>query len=321
MSAIVAEKVVKRFRGGPGGIHALRGVSLAVEPGEIFGLLGPNGAGKTTLVKVLLDVVRPTSGSASLLGVPCRRASARRPVGYLPEDHRFPEYHTPESALACYAGLSGFGGRAMRERTKQLLGMVGLAGAAKRKIRGFSKGMRQRVGLAQALIAEPRILLLDEPTDGVDPVGRAEIREILEEQKRRGTTIFLNSHLLSEVERLCDRVAILNRGELARLGTIEELTRAELLFGISTAAPVPAAVVAELGARVLEARAVEGGIEVKLAEAGAIDGVVDLLRARGVSIRGLAGKRHSLEEVFLASLKQEAAPAPGAPAPAGDPRP
>ncbi len=303
-SAIVADGVSKTFRGA---VRALRDVRLAVESGEIFGLLGRNGAGKTTLVKVLLDLVRPTAGSAFLLGVPARRAAARRRVGYLPEDHRFPDYHTALSALAYYGGLSGMGGGELRERAKALLGLVGLAGVERRKIRGFSKGMKQRLGLAQALLADPEVLLLDEPTDGVDPLGRAEIRGILEEQKERGRTIFLNSHLLSEVERLCDRVAILEQGEIVRSGTIEELTRAELVFAVTTVAPLSAEVLAELAALVVAARPLDDGVEVSVAREEAIDAVIDLLRARGVSVRGLAGKRHSLEEVFLASVQDAAA--------------
>jgi len=319
VSAIVAQDVSKTYRGG---VQALRGVTIAVEPGEIFGLLGPNGAGKTTLVKILLDLVRPTRGSASILDVSARRPIARRDVGYLPEDHRFPEYNTAESAMHFYGGLSGLGGSALRERTKELLGVVGLAGAAKKKVRGYSKGMKQRLGLAQALIAEPKVLFLDEPTDGVDPIGRAEIRGILERQKELGRTIFLNSHLLSEVEQVCDRVAILRSGEVARSGSIEELTRAELVYTLTTATPLPAEILAELATlagHVVSARAGPGGVEIGVAKEEAIDHVIDLLRARGVAIRGLVGKRHSLEEVFLESMKSAPRASTGAGREAGAP--
>jgi ABC-2 type transport system ATP-binding protein len=170
--------------------------------------------------------------------------------------------------------------------------------------------MKQRLGLAQALIAEPQVLLLDEPTDGVDPLGRAEIRAILERQKQAGRTVFLNSHLLSEVERLCDRVAILHRGEVVRLGTIDELTRSDLVYRIVTTAPLPAAVASELARLVVAVRPLPDGVEVSVARDEEIDAVVDLLRARGVALRGLSGKRLSLEEVFLQSVR-DGAPASG----------
>jgi ABC-2 type transport system ATP-binding protein len=311
MSAIVAEQVAKTYRGG---VQALRGVSLAVEPGEIFGLLGPNGAGKTTLVKILLDLVRPTTGATSLLGLPSRGIAARREVGYLPEDHRFPDYHTAMSALLFYAGLSGLGASEARPRAARLLDEVGLGGDAKRKIKGFSKGMKQRLGLAQALISEPKVLFLDEPTDGVDPVGRAHIRGLLDAQKQAGRTIFLNSHLLSEVEQLCDRVAILRRGELVREGTVAALTQAERCVTVTLSQEPSEPLVAELAAAFGSVRAAGGAtIECALARDEQIDGVIDFLRARGIGIRGLAATRQSLEEVFLESVAEPAAGAePGA---------
>jgi len=304
MGAIVAERVAKTYRGG---VQALRGVSLAVAPGEIFGLLGPNGAGKTTLVKILLDLVRPTEGTTSLLGVPSSASSARRAVGYLPEDHRFPDYHTATSALLFYAGLSGVAPSQARPRAEKLLDEVGLAGESKRKIRSFSKGMKQRLGLAQALVTEPQLLFLDEPTDGVDPVGRAHIRGLLDAQKRAGRTIFLNSHLLSEVEQLCDRVAILRRGELVREGTIAALTQAERCVTVTLSQPAGEALVAEMAAAFGSVRAAGGPtIECALASDEQIDGVIDFLRARGIGIRGLEAKRQSLEEVFLESVAEPA---------------
>ena len=309
MSAIVAESVSKTYRGGA---QALRDVSLAVEPGEIFGLLGPNGAGKTTLVKVLLDIVRPTRGTSQLLGVSSRRAAARRRVGYLPEDHRFPEYHTAQSALLFYAGLSGIAPRAARPRAGALLAEVGLADVAQRKVRSFSKGMKQRLGLAQALIAEPDVLFLDEPTDGVDPVGRASIRALLEAQRAKGRTIFLNSHLLSEVEQLCDRVGILSGGSLVRLGTIAQLTQGERTVQVTLSQPAGEALLGELQRVFGSSREIgERVVEIALERDEQIDAVVDFLRARGLGLRGLAQKRQSLESVFLASLLPDGAPPAG----------
>jgi ABC-2 type transport system ATP-binding protein len=305
MTAIEVEGVRKTYGGG---VEALRGVSLSVQSGEVFGLLGANGAGKTTLVKILLDVVRPTAGRTSLLGVSSRKVAARRPVGYLPEDHRFPEYHTPRSAMAFYGGLSGRGRAWSRRRGDELLAEVGLEEAADRKIRSFSKGMKQRLGLAVALVAEPQLLLLDEPTDGVDPLGRVQIRELLEREKKAGRTVFVNSHLLSEVEQVCDRVAILAHGAVVRTGTIGELTKAELVYTVTTLAPLLDVQLAELASKVRSARRLASGVgvEVALDRDDEVDAVVDLLRSRGVSIRGLAGKRHSLEEVFLATVDEGA---------------
>ncbi len=232
VTAIVVEEVGKRFGRGAASVEALRRVDLSVAKGEVFGLLGRNGAGKTTLVKILLDMVRPTTGRTSLLGMSSREPAARRRVGYLPEDHRFPDYQTARSALLFHGALAGLDRATVRKRADELLETMDLTAARDRKVRGFSKGMKQRLGLAQALIHEPEVVFLDEPTDGVDPVGRARIRDMLVALREKGTTIFLNSHLLSEVEQLCNRVGILERGELVRVGTIDQLTRTELVYRV-----------------------------------------------------------------------------------------
>jgi len=298
MSAIRVENLVKKY----GKIEALRGVSLEVREGEIFGLLGRNGAGKTTLVKVLLNVVFRTSGDAKLLDQPVENPNARRHVGYLPEDHRFPEYRTGAGALEFYAGLSGLNAATRRTRIPELLALVGLTADAHRLVRGYSKGMKQRLGLAQALLTEPKLLLLDEPTDGVDPVGRAEIRTLLVKLKSQGKTIFLNSHMLGEVERLCDRVAIVEKGQLLKQGTIEELTRTAAAMVIHTVPAPNEAVRAELGKLCRSVKDAGGALEVTLEKEEQLDAVVDLLRARGLSIRELAPKRLTLEDVFLDTL-------------------
>lgn len=202
----------------------LAGVSLEVEPGTLFGLLGQNGAGKTTLIKILLGLVAPTAGQANLLGEPVGRLAGRREVGYLPEDHRLPDYHTAPSLLHFYGALQGLTRRERLARIPFLLELLGLKGREKLRIRGYSKGMKQRLGLAQSLLHRPRVLFLDEPTDGIDPVGRKQIRDVLLEQQRAGVTVFINSHLLGEVEQLCDRVAIMRRGHLLVSGTVAELT-------------------------------------------------------------------------------------------------
>ena len=211
-------------------IQALRGVSIVVKKGEIYGLLGQNGAGKTTLIKVLLGIISGWQGEAQLLGKAAGRADVRARVGYLPEDHHFPDYHSSYSLLDFYCQLLGVSGSGRRRRIPEMLELVGLKGRMHYKIRTYSKGMKQRMGIAQAIVHNPEVVFLDEPTDGVDPIGRREIREIMLRLKERGVTIFLNSHLLSEVEQICDRVAILQKGQVIREGSIAELTRQRGLF-------------------------------------------------------------------------------------------
>ena len=227
-------------------VQALSGLSLQVAPGEIFGLLGPNGAGKTTLVKSLLGIVHPTSGAASLFGVPVGRPEARRRVGFLPEHHRFPPFLTAEAMLHLYGRLSGVEAATRKRQIPELLERVQMGRWRSAKIKTFSKGMMQRAGLAQALLGSPDLLFLDEPTDGVDPVGRREIRDVLVELSREGKTIFLNSHLLSEVEQVCTRVAILKGGRLVREGTVGELTAVEKVYELS-ATPIPDVLLERLG--------------------------------------------------------------------------
>src|SRR6266478_3616072 len=204
--------------------RAVQDVSLSVERGTTFGLLGPNGAGKTTFVKMLLSCAHPTSGRAKVFGMDSRMPAARRPIGYLPENHRFPTYMTGRGMLDFYGALSGMDGANRKKRTAELLTLVGLAEWGDVRLGKYSKGMLQRVGLAQALIHSPSLLILDEPSDGVDPVGRRHIREILGALEEQGVTIFINSHLLVEVELFCREVAILHKGKVALTGTVKELT-------------------------------------------------------------------------------------------------
>jgi len=226
-------------------VRALKNLDLTVDPGEIFGLLGPNGAGKTTLVKILLSVVHPTAGNAELYGVPVGKPEARKRIGFLPENHRFPDFLTANQMLDLYGQLAGVPDRDRKERIPRLLELVNMSEWGTTKIRKFSKGMMQRVGIAQALINDPDLIFLDEPTDGVDPIGRREIRDILLVLKKEGKTIFLNSHLLSEVEQMCSKVVILNKGEKVQEGTVDDLTRTETHFELYTT-PIPAPLMHEL---------------------------------------------------------------------------
>lgn len=206
-------------------IRALRGVSLQAHAGEVFGLLGPNGAGKTTLIKALLGVVRPTSGTAALFGKRAGSSAASRRVGYLPESLRIDRHHSARSALRFYGRMSGMDEATIGRRSDELLELVQLQGRDRESVKRFSKGMYQRLGLAQALMHDPDLLVLDEPTDGLDPVGRSQVRQVLEYLRDQGKTIFLNSHILQEVELVCSRVAILAAGEIRGLGTIPDLAR------------------------------------------------------------------------------------------------
>ncbi len=218
-SALAVHGLAKRY----GSVQALKGVDLEVAEGELVGLLGPNGAGKSTLVKIAVGLVRPTAGSAEVAGARAGSRPARAALGYLAELFRFPGWYTADEVLELHQQLAGSRGGAA-ERTR-LLKLVALDDAAKRRVDGMSKGMQQRLGIAQALVGEPRLLLLDEPTSALDPVGRRTVRLLLEELRGRGVSVLLNSHLLSEIELVCDRVAILLGGELVAAGTPSELSR------------------------------------------------------------------------------------------------
>jgi ABC-2 type transport system ATP-binding protein len=203
---------------------ALRGLDLEVAAGEVFGFLGPNGAGKTTTMNVLLGFVPPTSGTASLFGIDVRQPIARQRIGYLPELTYYYKFLTAEELLLFYAKIFGLPGAVARQRIAELLKLVELDSSVKRPIRTYSKGMQQRVGLAQALINNPDLLILDEPTSGLDPLGRMKVREIIQRLKNEGKTVFFSSHELGEVESVCDRVAIIHQGELKAVGRVAEIT-------------------------------------------------------------------------------------------------
>jgi ABC-2 type transport system ATP-binding protein len=213
------ESLEKRY----GATVALGGVDLAVESGELLGLLGPNGAGKSTLTKIACGLVRATGGRAEVEGAPAGSAPARAAIGYLAELFRFPDWLTADELIGLHQDLAGSGGGAAER--EELLGLVGLEDARAVKVAAMSKGMQQRLGIAQALVGSPRLLMLDEPTSALDPVGRRVVRELLGEMRRRGVAVVLSSHLLSEVELVCDRVAILVGGRIVASGTPAELAR------------------------------------------------------------------------------------------------
>jgi len=298
----------KTYRSGLFGrkeVQAVRGVSFQVEAGELFGILGPNGAGKTTIIKILMGLISASSGIAEVFGHPAGSQRTRLKLGYLPEHHRFPPYLTGNEALDYYGRLSGMSGAEIKARRGPVLERVGMSSWGETKLRDYSKGMRQRVGIAQALIHDPEIIFLDEPTDGVDPVGRTEIRGILQGLAREGKTVFINSHLLQEVELLCNRVTILSYGEVLRTGTVKELTSGQdqLTVRIDRALGSQRDKIVELvGEPEHESPSSDGeGFEFELAglEPGKVDALVDVLRSEGISIRALIPHRATLEEAFL----------------------
>jgi ABC-2 type transport system ATP-binding protein len=208
-------------------IIAVRDLSLDVEPGQVYGLLGPNGSGKSTTMKIVLGLVSPSAGSTRIFGCDSREVESREQVGFLPENPYFYKFLTGQETLHFYGKICGLSGAKLRERTSELLNLVGLDHARDRRLAGYSKGMLQRIGLAQALIQQPRLLVLDEPTAGVDPAGSREIRDLILDFKNRGITVLLCSHLLSQVQEICDRVGILHKGVLVREGRLDELISIE----------------------------------------------------------------------------------------------
>jgi len=208
-------------------VTAVDNLSLTVESGQVYGLLGPNGSGKSTTMKIVLGLVSPTSGRTEIFGRDSTTVESREDVGFLPENPYFYKYLTGEETLQFYGKLCGLSAARRRERSKELLKLVGLEKAADRRLGGYSKGMLQRIGLAQAMIQEPRLLVLDEPTAGVDPAGSREIRDLILDFKQRGITVLLCSHLLEQVQEICDRVGILNHGVLIREGKLEQLISIE----------------------------------------------------------------------------------------------
>jgi ABC-2 type transport system ATP-binding protein len=287
-------KIYRDWRRRP--THALAGVSLRVEPGTIFGLLGQNGAGKTTLVKILLSLVLPTGGRASVLGHDPSNARTRRRVGYLPEQMRLPEYLKAESFLRYMGRLNGAPHEALR-RIPALLELVGLPGV-KGLLRTYSKGMQQRLGLAQALINEPELLFLDEPTEGLDPLGRKQVRDLLVSLRAAGKTIFLNSHMLSEIEMVCDHVLILHRGAVARSGTPAEFTRATGEYRIRLAEVTDAA--RQAVASLVAAANWDGTcVYVAARDRAQLNALIDRLRAASVEIEAVEPMRSTLEEFFI----------------------
>lgn len=302
MPAVEVKNLTKRY--GRSGVTALDGVDLEVNEGEIFGVIGPNGAGKTTLVKVLLAIVRPTKGTAAVLGQPPGRPAARAQIGFLPEDVGFPRFLTGERVLRYYGGLGGLGGGRLRKDIDEALKLLDLDNWRKHKVRNYSRGMQQKLGICQALLGDPKLLFLDEPTSGVDPVSRRKIRDLLEKLKESGITIMINSHLLSEIEMLCDRIAIMKGGKIIRLGTVDELTsssRAHRIRVDRMTTELEEALTECVGPFSLDGK---NCFTVDIEKSETLNEAIDRIRRMNISILEVTPQRQTLEDVFVKIVEE-----------------
>lgn len=279
---------------------ALKPLHLQVEEGEVFGFLGPNGAGKTTTLKMLMGLVYPTSGSARILGGDISEPAVRAQIGFLPEHPYFYDYLTGRELLEYYGRLSGMPSTGRSEKVSEMLSLVGLADAGDLQLRKYSKGMLQRVGIAQAIVHDPKVVFLDEPMSGLDPMGRREVRDLMEQLKKQGKTVFFSTHILSDAEALCDRVAIIHLGELRGIGAVEDLTakmhgRVELIWLGKT---IPA------GIQALKADCFVTGDTVRAVLDGSQqDAAIEILRRERLHLISLTPVRASLEDYFLSQVR------------------
>ncbi len=277
---------------------AVRGLSLQVKQGEVFGFLGPNGAGKTTSIKMLLGLVAPTSGSGTLLGKPIGDRAARAKIGFLPEHFRFHDWLTAGEFLKLHGQLYGVPPARLRDRITELLELVGLTPFRHKQLRTFSKGMLQRVGLAQALLNDPQLIFLDEPTSGLDPVGRRLVRDIIRDLRGLGATVFLNSHLLSEIEITCDRVAFIKHGEVVRVSELNTLVDGETSVTIRAGGLTPEAL-AGLNQWGRDLRADGDHVTLTITNDAVLPAITRHLVAHKAEVYALTPQRLSLEELFI----------------------
>jgi ABC-2 type transport system ATP-binding protein len=305
---VVVEDLIKDFRPGFGvrRRRVLHGISFRVRPGEIFGFVGPNGSGKTTTLKVLMGLIRATAGRASVLGSDVGEIAYRRHVGFLPENPCFYDFLTGREILRFYARLSGVGARDRARRVDELLHWVGLASAADAQLRTYSKGMLQRVGIAQALVHDPTVVFLDEPMSGLDPIGRKEVRDVILRLRAEGKTVFMNTHILHDVEMVCDRVAIIVKGQIRHESSTDELLSGGRRATDVVLARLPAQVASELeerhGARL---RGLGERIEVSVQEKE-LQVVLQRAIAAGAEVISVTPQRTSLESVFLSAVEADA---------------
>lgn len=305
MVAIEIEKLVKVFQVGfwkKRPVRALDDVSLQVERGEIFGFLGPNGAGKTTTLKILMDLLRPTSGSTRILGEPSSSVAMRQRIGYLPENPYFYDYLTAEELLTYVGRLFGMKQPELARKIGSLLESVGLGNSRKLQLRRFSKGMVQRIGIAQALLNDPEVVFFDEPMSGLDPLGRREVREVIRSLKSRGITVFFSSHILPDVEAVCDRVAIMNRGKLLAAGALEDILKVriqghEVILSRKEG-------LTETGLKPLcdEMTCLGDRIRLRAATGRQVESILSAALAHGAELISVTPIRPSLEDYFFAEM-------------------
>lgn len=277
---------------------AVRGLTLEVPRGEVFGFLGPNGAGKSTSVKMLLGLTAPTAGEATVLGSPAGDVPTRQRIGFLPEHFRFYDWLTATELLDFHGRLYGMSRAGLRARVPELLTEVGLWPHRDKRLRDFSKGMMQRIGLAQALLNGPELIFLDEPTSGLDPAGRKLVRDIIKAQRSRGATVFLNSHLLSEVEITCDRVAFIKHGEVLETRRLEGLMEGETVVAMR-ARNVSAAAIESLGQRVTSLRIAGERLTFSVPSTDDLPSILRFLVSQGADVYEMTPQRLSLEDLFL----------------------
>ena len=283
---------------------AVDGLSLAVDKGEVFGFLGPNGAGKTTTVKMLLGLVRPSSGDARVLGQTPGEPDAMRRVGFLPEHFRFPSWLKATDLLDMHGQLYGLSSDDRKRRIPELLSRVGLGDRANSRIGEFSKGMSQRIGLAQALLSEPAVVFLDEPTSGLDPLGRRLVRDIIRELGEGGVTVFLNSHLLSEVEATCHRVAIIRKGRIVRIGSQEELSAGAVEVRIRVGRSTPELLQGLVEWGHVASGDAGGALTLTVEGESTLPGLTRWLVESGADLYELSPRRLSLEELFVRAMEE-----------------
>lgn len=305
MAIIEIEGLTKDFQVGfwkKHPVRALDDLNLNVEKGEVFGFLGPNGAGKTTTLKILMSLIRPTSGSARILGEAVGSVSMRRRIGFLPENPYFYDYLTAEELLLYVGKLFGMSQPALGARVRALLENVGLQDARKTQLRKFSKGMIQRIGLAQAMINNPEVVFLDEPMSGLDPLGRRDVRQTILGLKRKGVTVFFSSHILPDVEALCDRVAILNRGRLQQAGALHEILKVKIEAHEIVLAGITPENSAGLKSLCVEMTPMGERVQVRASNPQQVEGIVSYALAHGIGLVSVNPVRPSLEDHFFTEV-------------------
>lgn len=308
MWAIETRGLKKVYRSLIGGspVVAVADLNLQVPYGCVFGFLGPNGAGKTTTIQILIGNVYPTAGQAWVLGYKAGALAAKRRLGFLPEKFQFHEFLTAEEFLKLHGRLAGMDGKTLARRIDEVLELVGLQERRKSRIREFSKGMQQRIGLAQAILHDPDLVILDEPTSALDPLGRRRVREVIEYLKQQGKTVFLNSHLLSEVERSCDMVAILNKGRVVKQGTLEELLVHKSIVVLELRQVVPP-VLEALERVAMKVQPLDTNrVMAEVADEKAIPELARAVVYAGGDLVGMQAKRETLEDLFIQLVEGEA---------------